>query len=183
MDLSTHIGFKGNFTSTIADTVPYFASRNVEVVFQSPYFLRHGGLGGTVKRKEKGVRRAMSTKRLDVSVDNQSKRHIQRRAVSAGYDIDIEKERERETEEDRSQSPRGITPQIFFQTLSADDHITIIWIEDVYHHHTIKHKLLQSGCNSQIFLFVSPCAVGGYLVRILGGEEAMVSTSDYTIGI
>jgi hypothetical protein len=38
--LATHKGYRGNLTTGICDTAPYFASQNIEIVFHVPYFMR-----------------------------------------------------------------------------------------------------------------------------------------------
>ncbi|KAJ3357804.1 hypothetical protein HDU83_002932 [Entophlyctis luteolus] len=38
--LETHVGYRGPFTATTCETVSYFASRNVEIVFNTPYLLK-----------------------------------------------------------------------------------------------------------------------------------------------
>ncbi|RKO93932.1 hypothetical protein BDK51DRAFT_11033, partial [Blyttiomyces helicus] len=37
VDLRTHAGYKGNLTAVTCATAPYYANRNVEVIFHSPY--------------------------------------------------------------------------------------------------------------------------------------------------
>ncbi|KAJ3343028.1 hypothetical protein HDU93_000198 [Gonapodya sp. JEL0774] len=52
VDVKVHRGYRGNLDPTICDTAPYYANRNVEVVFHVPYYIRappSGGLKDTHK--------------------------------------------------------------------------------------------------------------------------------------
>ncbi|KAJ3248449.1 hypothetical protein HDU78_000611 [Chytriomyces hyalinus] len=40
VDLSKHVGYRGNLSSSTCRTTSYFASRNVEMIFNSPYTIR-----------------------------------------------------------------------------------------------------------------------------------------------
>ncbi|KAJ3222057.1 hypothetical protein HK099_002758 [Clydaea vesicula] len=40
VDLEKHVGYKGNLNSSFCKTAPYFADRNVEVIFHCPYLMR-----------------------------------------------------------------------------------------------------------------------------------------------
>ncbi|KAJ3085417.1 Ral GTPase-activating protein subunit alpha-1, partial [Quaeritorhiza haematococci] len=40
VDIETHPGYKGNLSPQTCRTAPYFANRNVEIVFHSPYFIQ-----------------------------------------------------------------------------------------------------------------------------------------------
>lgn len=151
MDIGSHPGFKGRLTPSICKSCPYFADRDVELIYHVPTLYEHG-ISDTSRATSSGERRRSFTGAAE-AIPLQLKPPLKRSRSNINTYT----------------AHSSIWPH---QHISEEDLVAIVWIDDLSKFETVPNKL---GGYCKLFIFVHPLenAQGLFCIRILLASGAL----------
>ena len=174
VDLETHIGYRGQLTYTICKTAPYYADRNVEVIFNCPYlsttfssiFEDSSVLEPTHSKPET----VSSRKNMDISINTRIHDTNDDSLVNETLDDPIV------TPISLAQSPEAV--RSIFSNIMSDNLVFILWVEDLEEVSNIPKKisaysnikpLANPSFFHSLFIIVHPIKFDSlYLIKLFG---------------
>lgn len=164
IDLASHRGFKGAYSSRDLPVTPYFANLSIEIIFFSPCLLQKGKSKKSPVLKQTKLSDHPSPQFSASASDLSKQKHIP-------TPIELSFPRSRTLESLLSGSSNVSKYQDEMKTpvdlLTQEDVVSIIWIENISHTEMALETLPQ---HIQIFIFVNPVCNGSGLcyIRIIG---------------
>ncbi|KAI9093828.1 hypothetical protein DFS34DRAFT_665968 [Phlyctochytrium arcticum] len=203
IDVASHNGFRGNLDPSFCDTAPYYASRHLEAIFHSPYYIRdqvfaksHPAAPVSSSLLTPAFPSVTPSAFLSAPSTLSRSEHIPNPPNGITRPL-LENPRPRpissygmfppalpfSESSALTQSPTSMSPNHsqhrtsararFFSHIANEDLVHIIWIEDLHKFNSIPGKLGRYAAQLSIFVHPLPHTPGLYFIRILGNPQMM----------